>query len=112
MEANAFIYVKFPSSDPYVYDTSIAADKCLAITTLSQSNIRCSAKTSEITVSKGFPSGICACQSDISFSVGGIMNPRSLKPTQTFIVSIFSSDNYLIYSKKTGITIKMTEPDR
>ncbi len=44
VEANAFIYVKFPSGSPYVYDTSIAGDKCLAISTLSQSNIRCSAK--------------------------------------------------------------------
>ena len=112
VEPNAFIYVKFPTGDLYVYDTSIVADKCLAIATLSQSNIRCSARQTEITVTKAFPSGTCACLGDITFSVGGIMNPRSLKPTQTFTVTIYTSDNYFIYSKKTGITIKMTEPDR
>ena len=112
VEANAFIYVKFPTGDLYVYDTSIASDKCNAITTLSSSNIKCSAKQTELTITKGFPSGICACTGDISFSVGGIINPRSLKPTQTFIVSIFTSDNYVIYTKQTGITLKMTDPDR
>jgi hypothetical protein len=35
VEANAFIYVKFPTGDLYVYDTSIAADKCTAVATLS-----------------------------------------------------------------------------
>jgi hypothetical protein len=112
VEANAFIYIKFPTGDLYVFDTSVAADKCLAVATLSQSNIKCSAKQTEITVTKGFPSGICACTGDISFSVGGIINPRSLKSTQTFSVSIITSDNYLIYTKSAGITLKMTEPDR
>ena len=111
VEPNAQIYVKFPTGDMYIYDTSMAGDKCYAINTLSQSNMRCSAKTSELTITKAFPSGRCACTGDISFSVAGIINPRSTLISGSFIVSILTSDNFLIYSKRTNINVIMTSPN-
>ena len=94
-----------------IYDTSLATERCTALTTLSQTNMRCSPKATELMISRSFPSGVCACQGEIAFSVAGVINPRSFMPTDTFIVSIMSSDNYLIYSKRTGITVTMNQPN-
>ena len=37
-----------------------------------------------------------------------MLNPRSLTPSGTFMIAIYTSDNYVIYSQSTGITVTMT----
>ena len=40
------------------------------------------------------------------------MNPRSLEPTESFQIYFYTSDNYLIYQGKEGLTVTMTTPNK
>ena len=72
------------------------------------STFYCNATSNTITVVDGFQSSAFAAEGTISFDIDGILNPRSLQPSSTFMVKTQTSDEFLINQLTSDITVTMT----
>jgi len=73
---------------------SISQNSCTAIKNIGSSFV-CTVTNSSITITQGYQASSLNAPQNVSFLIGSIRNPVSMKPTSSFIVSIYNSDGYL-----------------
>lgn len=105
---NSYIEIVFPS-EITIPDTTYSAGTCQTVIGLS-GGISCSFTTSQtVRLSNGFNTGNFL-SGILQFTISGIVNPRSMKPTTSFNIYIYDASGYGQYAITTGLITTMTTP--
>ena len=105
---NSYIQIAFPS-EITIPDTTYSAGTCQTVIGLS-GGISCSFTTSQVVkLSNGFNTGDFL-SGLLQFTISGIVNSRSMKPSSSFTVYIYDSNGNGQYGLTSGLTTTMTTP--
>ena len=91
-------------------DVSLSENTCASESASVDMTIKCSINRQKLTVSDIFTSSNIPPNTMLSFSIAGVRNPLSMKPTSSFIIATTTNDDYEIDKISSGKTLTLDTP--